>query len=146
MTNNRPDLQQYFADIFQQFTSMNESINNDQPPNNFEHDYSGNWTLYFSLFGIRYLQVIIGSIGNGLTLHIIRKRRVLTNGHILMVYLAISDLLTSCMVPLVTFVYESKVLENSWIYWKTLCMIQEYVFKFAAAFSILCYCTVSVDR
>ena len=125
---------------------MNESINNDHPSYISEDDNSGNRILYFCFFGIRYLQVIIGIIGNGLTLHIIRNRKVLTNGHILMVYLAISDLLISCMVPLVTFTYESRSFKNSWRYWNTVCIIQEYVFKYAAAFSILCYSTVSVDR
>ena len=125
---------------------MNKSIGTDHPSYHSEDGYSGNWILFISMSGLRYLQVIVGIIGNGLTLHIIRKRRVLTNGHILMVYLTISDLFVSCMVPLVTFTDVSRSFENSWMYWKTLCMVKEYVYKSAAGFSIFCYSAVSVDR
>ena len=125
---------------------MNESINTDHTPYNSEDDYSRTWILFLCISEIRYLQVIIGIIGNGLTLKIIRNRKVLTNGHILMVYLAISDLFVSCMVPLVTFTDVSRSFKNSWKYWKTLCMVKEYVYKSAAGFSILCYSAVSVDR
>ena len=74
--------------------------------NEFEHLESEDTdSLVRSLFynGIRCLQMIIGIIGNGMTSKILRNLKVLKNGHILMIYLAISDILVNCMVPLATF-------------------------------------------
>ena len=125
---------------------MNASDNINRPPNNSEDDYTGTRIGFICFVGIRFLQVIIGIIGNGLTLQIIRKREGLTNGYILMAYLALSDLLMSCVAPLAIFTDVSRSFKDSGRYWKTLCIVKEYVFKSASAFSILCYCALSVDR
>ena len=125
---------------------MNASDKVNHPPFNSEDDYTCTRIGFFCFVGVRYLQMIIGIIGNGLTLQIIRNRKVLTKGHILMTYLAISDLFMSCIVPLATYTAVSRSFENSWRYWKTLCIVKEYMYKSASAFSILCYCALSVDR
>lgn len=48
---------------------------------------------------VRYLQAVVGIIGNAWTLRIISNLKVTSNGHIIMSYLAISDILVSCVVP-----------------------------------------------
>ena len=105
-------------------------------------------SLVRSLFynGIRCLQMIIGIIGNGMTLKILRNLKVLKNGHILMIYLAISDILVNCMVPLATFTSVSMTLNFGIRYWKTICIIKEYFYVTAAGSSVICYCMLSVDR
>ena len=114
--------------------------------NNLQVDY--NDSLNRSLFynGIRCLQMIIGIIGNGMTLHILRKLKVLKNGHILMTYLAFSDILVNCIVPLAAFVSVSRFFNFGIKYWKTICIIKEYFYLTSSGLSVFCYCMLSVDR
>ena len=126
--------------------SMNVTFNISRPHYIFEDDYTGNWIGFLCFTGIRYLEMIIGIIGNGMTLNIIRNRKVLTNGHIFIMYLAIADLFVCSTVPLTTYTALSRSFKHSWRYWKTLCRVKEYILKSAAGFSILCYSTMSVNR
>ena len=75
-----------------------------------------------------------------------RNKKVLKNGHILMIYLAISDILVNCMVPLATFTSVSMTLNFGIRYWKTIYIIKEYFYVTAAGSSVICYCMLSVDR
>ena len=106
-------------------------------------EWEDNWTRFAVYFGIRTVQVIIGIIGNILTLMIISKLKHRVNGHIIMVYLAVSDILVSCMLPM-------SVLRNSSIIdekqWKTFCIISEYFYVITMTYSVGSYITASIDR
>ena len=114
--------------------------------NHFQGDYNDSLTHSLIYNGMRCLQMIIGIIGNGMTLHILRKLKVLKNGHILMTYLAVSDIIVNCMVPLAAFISISRFFKFGVRYWKTICIIKEYFYLISCGFSICCYCMLSVDR
>ena len=106
-------------------------------------------SLYrFAIYGgIRIIQMIIGFVGNGLTIHIIRNLKVLTNGHILMTYMAIAQILVNCVVPLATFADYTGTLENSSKYnWKAVTLCKDCMYFFTFALTWVCYFTLSVDR
>ena len=91
--------------------------------------------------------MIIGITGNGLTLHIIRKLKVLNNGHILMTYMAVSHILVNCVVPLAAFSDFIGSLENRSGYnWKTLSLFKDSIYIITIIFSFICYFILSVDR
>ena len=96
--------------------------------------------------GIRFLQMITGIIGNCTTLKIIYNQKVLRNGQILMVYLAVSDILVCCMVPLASFTAISRIFLDNLQYWNVLCLVKVYLFYTASAFSVSCYGILSFDR
>ena len=80
---------------------------------------------------IRILQAIIGVTGNIMTLIIIKNLKSRANGHILITYLAVSDILVCCVAPMPVMVYRVKSLTH----WKTLCIIKEYFYISTMAFS-----------
>ena len=91
--------------------------------------------------------MIIGIIGNGLTLHIIRNLKVRTNGHILMTYIAVSHILVNCVVPLATFSDFIGSLENRSEYnWKAVSLCKDTIYFLTIIFSFICYTILSVDR
>ena len=96
--------------------------------------------------GLRCLQLIIGIIGNGMTLKIIKNLKIRTNGHILMGYLAISDILVNCLVPLSAFTSTSRFLMRGYVYYKTICITKEYFYMITSTFSVISYCILAVDR
>ena len=91
---------------------------------------------------VRHVQLIVGIIGNVLTLIIIRNRKARANGHILMVYLAVSDMCVCCMAPLSAAV-EIKTEGNLW---KVLCTVKNYVYYIAMLGSVMSYLLLSTDR
>ena len=96
---------------------------------------------------IRTVQVIVGIVGNALTLIIIYNLKHRVNGHIIMMYLAVTDILVCCMFPttLVTeYARYSPVVGDQ--IWKDICIIQEYFIVVAMACSCLSYLMSSVDR
>ena len=95
---------------------------------------------------IRYLQAVIGIIGNVLTLRIIRNLKVTANGHILMSYLAVSDILVSCIVPLGTVTTMTRWSPSSESYWNDLCIVKEYLYTQTMGFSLSYYFVLSTDR
>ena len=73
--------------------------------------------------GLRLAQVTVGLIGNVLTLIIISKLKHRLNGHIIMVYLAVSDILVCCMLPMSYLRMSSTINER---HWKNFCIILEF--------------------
>ena len=63
-----------------------------------------------------------------------------------MIYLAISDILVSSMVPLATFTTVSRFLNFDVKYWKPICIIKENFYVTAVGLSLICYGMLSVDR
>ena len=132
-----------FLILHRELTKMNSPIN----------DSHSDVTIYgYSLYrfvlydGIRILQMIIGFVGNGVTLHIIRNLKVLTNEHILMIYTATSNILTNCMVPPATYTSVMGTFKNRPKYWMTLCIWTDYVYVTVSSFSLVSYFVLSVDR
>ena len=68
----------------------------------FQAEYNDSLIRFLLYDGIRCLQMLIGIIGNGMTLKIINNLKSLKNGHILIEYMAISDIFVNFMVPLAT--------------------------------------------
>ena len=138
----------YFPSGFfvQRDTGMNASDSGHHWLSNFQADYNDNIIRLILYDGIRCLQMVIGIIGNGMTLKILRNLKQLKNGHILMIYLAVSDILVNCMVPFATFIAASRSSENTANYWKTMCLVKEYFYTTTSAISVICYNLLSVDR
>ena len=133
------------SDIIPKITTMNSSINTSF--SDFEYEYKSSLYRFVIYDGIRILQMIIGIIGNGLTLHIIRNLKVRTNGHILMTYVAVSHILVNCAVPLATFTDFTGLLEiSSRSNWRTLSLCKDFIYLLTSVFSYICYFISSVDR
>ena len=96
--------------------------------------------------GVRIIQMITGIIGNVMTLCIIGKLKVLKNGHILMIYMAVSDILVSCMVPPSIFTSILGTFTNRSAYWETLCMWSDYIYVTVSGSSLISYFLLSGDR
>ena len=113
----------------------------------FEYGYKTSLDRFVIYDGIRIIQMIIGIVGNGLTIHIIRNLKDLNNGHILMVYIAVSHILVNCVVPLATFTDFIGSLENSSrLHWKTWSLCKDSIYLATSVFSYICYSILSVDR
>ena len=122
---------------YSNISQNNTSVDND-------HSHWDNSSIRNTVyFGIRTCQVIVGIIGNICTLIIISKLKHRVNGHIVMIYLAVSDILVSCMLPM-------SVLRNLSIiddrHWKMFCIISEYFYCLTMSYSVVSYITASVDR
>ena len=124
------------------------SVNNgsDSNYNSFESAYNRSFFRYLLYDGLRILQMIIGIIGNGMTLHIIRNLKVLKNGHILMTYMATSDILVNSVVPLGTFTTVVGTFTNRPRYWKTLCIWTDYVYLTVNSYSFIFNFILATDR
>ena len=104
-------------------------------------------TMRFSMYTtIRGLEVVIGIIGNILTLIIINKLRNRSNVHILMIYLAVSDILVSTIYPLDVYVFASDRIFARKPYWKHVCITKEFLISFPTASCVLSYMLLSLDR
>ena len=93
--------------------------------------------------GLRLAQVTVGLIGNILTLIIISKLKHRVNGHIIMVYLAVSDILMCCMLPM-SYLRMSSTIEER--HWKNFCIISEFFYAATMTYSVISYITASIDR
>ena len=126
---------------------MNTSNHSDlNESDRFLSNYNDSLICVLIYNGIRCLQMIMVITGNGMTLQIIRNLKVVRNGHLLLIYLAISDILVSSMVPLATFTTVSRFLNFDVKYWKPICIIKENLYVTAAGLSLICYSMLSVDR
>ena len=113
---------------------------------NFENEYKNNLFRIVLYYGIRILQMIVGITGNALTLHIIRNLKVLKNVHIFMIYVAITDIVVNCVVPLAIFTDVTGIMKNRPGYWETLCLCKDGIYFAASGFSFVCHFNLSVDR
>ena len=94
--------------------------------------------------GLRLAQITVGLIGNVLTLIIISKLKHRVNGHIIMVYLAVSDILVCCMLPMSYLRMSSTIDER---HWKNFCIISEFFYAATMTYgSSISYITASIDR
>ena len=85
-------------------------------------------TIQFSIYTtIRGLEVVIGIIGNILTLIIIKKIKYCSNIHILMIYLAVCDILVSAINPFGAYVFASDRIFPGKPYWKQLCITKDFL-------------------
>ena len=126
---------------------MNE--NSTTSSDNSYHDivFSYNEKLHIIVYyTIRYFNAIIGIVGNTMTLIILKRLKSLSNGHILMAYLAFTDVLVSCIIPLSTAATLTRFYSDSYGYWKTLCIVKEYVFICTMTGCFTGYIIMSVDR
>ena len=129
--------------------SGNERMNSDSSASQsdfltFQDEYKTSWYHFGIYNGLRLLQMIVGLIGNGLTLKVIWNLKELENGHILMTYSTVSNLLVSCIVPYETFTALMGVMGKD--NWKTLCTWQDAVYICANGFSVIAHFFMSVDR
>ena len=95
-----------------------------------------------SYLAVRYLQSIMGLIGNVFTLIIIKNLKSAMNGHILMAYLAISDICVCVFVVVSTFT----VVSRGQKYWKEMCIIKNALYFQVLMASVLSYLVLSIDR
>ena len=103
--------------------------------------------LRFSIYTTgRSLEIVIGLIGNILTLIIIKRRKSRSNGHILMVYLAISDLLVTCSFFLSSYTFATTTVIEKGKTWGTICKVKEFMLCITNAGNIFSYVLLSVDR
>ena len=100
-------------------------------------------TQFLIYFGIRMAQATVGIIGNVMTLIIIFKLKHRVNGHITMVYLAVSDILVSCILPM-SYLRNSSIINEN--HWKNFCLISEYIYHQTMTYSVASYITTSIDR
>ena len=91
---------------------------------------------------VRHIQLLVGLVGNTLTLIIIRNLKSVMNGHILMAYLAVSDILVCLFAPVSLFsaaTWDSQ-------YWKEICIIKNALYFQVLLASVLSYLVLSIDR
>ena len=100
-------------------------------------------TQFLIYFGIRVAQAVVGITGNVLTLIIISKLKHRVNGHIAMVYLAITDILVCCILPM-SYLRNSSIINEK--HWKNFCVTSEYFYVHTMTYSVLSYITTSIDR
>ena len=100
-------------------------------------------TQFIIYIGIRVAQVTVGIIGNFMTLIIISQLKQRVNGHIIMVYLAVSDILVCCMLPM-SYLRNSSIINEK--HWKNFCVISEYLYNLSMSYSVVSYITASIDR
>ena len=110
----------------------------------FQDEYKTNWYHFGIYNGIRLLQMLVAIIGNGLTLKVIWSLKVLKNGHILMIYSTVSNIIVNCLVPYETYTAVMGALgkEN----WKTLCIWQDCLYISGNGFLVISHFFASVDR
>ena len=112
-----------------------------------EGDYLGGQPRFIAYFATRCCQIVIGIIANVLTSLILKKLRRRLNVHVIMVYLATSDLLVSCILPVTIYLDASRIeLLDYEYFWDKICIIKEFsemVFMMICVFS---YLLLSFDR
>ena len=100
-------------------------------------------TQFLIYFGIRVVQAVVGITGNVLTLIVIYKLKHRVNGHIIMVYLAVTDILVCCILPM-SYLRNSTIVDEE--HWKNFCAISEYLYSASMIYSSVSYITASIDR
>ncbi len=101
---------------------------------------------FFIFAPLRILIAVIGIVGNVLTLKIIKNLKVRSNGHVLMMYLAVSDISMSLVSPVVLYKTAEETIIESGPHWKELCIIKDYLDVSTSMLCITSYTLLSVDR
>ena len=123
-----------------------DSINNSHSNLTTIEAYRNSLYRFVIYDGIRILQMIIGIIGNGMTLHIIRNLKVLKNEHILMACVATSLILVNCLVPAAIFLSIIGTFKNRLGYWRSVSLWTDYISLSVGCFAFVSYLVLSVDR
>ncbi len=97
-------------------------------------------------FTIRSVVFLLGLLGNTMTLIIIRRLKHRSNGHILMTYLAVSDLLMLALVPMSYHTSTSRVFDRRGPEWNTWCLMEMLLTWLFSTACLLSYFLTSVDR
>ena len=58
-------------------------------------------------------------------------------------YLAVSDILVCCMLPM-SILRNSSIIDEK--HWKNFCIISEYFYNITMTYSVMSYITASIDR
>ncbi len=101
---------------------------------------------FFIFAPFRVIIAIIGIIGNVLTLQIIKNLKVRSNGHILMMYLAVADISMCLVSPVVLYEMAEGSIIDAGKYWKELCIVKDYVDICTSVMCVTSYTLLSVDR
>ena len=133
----------------QAFYSENQTVTTANTTNNtyLEHNLfrKSNIHLLIYLF-LRLVVATSGILGNCVTLDILKKLKSRSNGHILMVYLAVTDILVCSTFPLGAFGLISQVYNVDVYSYKNVCRVEEFYSMSVLGCSIVAYTIVSVDR
>ena len=108
--------------------------------------YQKSVVRFATYIAIRYLQALVGITGNIFTLVIIYRIKQRTNLHIIMIYLALSDIAVPCLVPLTTYIFANEINLIHDEDWDTMCVVKEVVLWIAYLGCCLSYVFLSVDR
>ena len=112
----------------------------------YDNDYGKDNTYYTIFTTIRCIQVIFTIIANVMTLIVLGKLKYLTNGHILMVYLAVFDILVSSSFALEGFTSAASQFSLSVPHWSIFCIMREFTNITLASCNMITYIMLSVDR
>ena len=112
-----------------------------------EGDYLGGQPRFIAYFATRCCQIVIGIIANVLTLLILKKLRRRLNVHVIMAYLATSDILVSCILPVTIYLDASRIeLMDFEYFWDKVCIIKEFSEMVFMMICIFSYLLLSFDR
>ena len=112
-----------------------------------EGDYLGGQPRFIAYFATRCCQIVIGIIANVLTLLILKKLRRRLNVHVIMAYLATSDILVSCILPVTIYLDASRIeLVDYEYFWDKVCIIKEFSEMVFMMICIFSYLLLSFDR
>ena len=112
-----------------------------------EGDYLGGQPRFIVYFATRCCQIVIGIIANVLTLLILKKLRRRLNVHVIMAYLATSDILVSCILPVTIYLEASRIeLVDYEYFWDKVCIIKEFSEMVFMMICIFSYLLLSFDR
>ena len=104
-------------------------------------------TTFFIIFhSIRSIQAVFAIIANVMTLIVLGKLKYLTNGHVVMVYLAVFDLLVGFYYALEGFMSIAPRLSQEIPHWNKLCIVREFTAITLAACNLMTYIMLAVDR
>ena len=82
-----------------------------------------------------------------MTLVIIQRLRLRLNMHIIMVYMAISDILSSALLPMSIYMGASAAQMITFNdHWDTICIVKTYFDMLSILGTILGYSMLSIDR
>lgn len=103
--------------------------------------------LHLSIYlSLRVLVSVLGIVTNSVTLILLTRLKTRQNGHILMVYLAFTDILICVLVFLDVPVAICDHLFLIYAFHHSLCLIKETTFMIVLGLSLATYTLVSVDR
>ena len=112
-----------------------------------QSDYLLSSTRFIWYNIMRLCQVFIGIPANIMTLVVINRLRFRLNMHILMVYMAISDISSSATLPLGIYIGASQAQVISFRnHWDTFCILKSYFDMIVIVGSMVSYFMLSVDR